>query len=55
MYIFLEPADYIIAIGGGSSIDTAKAVGIIIANPDFEDVVSLEGVAGTTNLSLIHI
>lgn len=42
-------ADYIIAIGGGSSIDTAKAVGIIIANPDFEDVVSLEGVAGTTN------
>lgn len=42
-------ADYIIAIGGGSSMDTAKAVGIIINNPDFADVVSLEGVAPTTN------
>ena len=31
-------ADYIIAIGGGSSMDTAKAIGIIIANPEFEDV-----------------
>ncbi len=42
-------ADYIIAIGGGSSMDTAKAVGIIIANPEFEDVRSLEGVAPTKN------
>ncbi len=42
-------ADYIIAIGGGSSMDTAKAIGIIINNPDFADVVSLEGVAPTTN------
>lgn len=42
-------ADYIIAIGGGSSIDTAKAVGIIIANPEFSDVRSLEGVAPTKN------
>ncbi len=39
--------DYIIAIGGGSSMDTAKAIGIIIANPEFEDVRSLEGVAPT--------
>ena len=42
-------ADYIIAIGGGSSMDTAKAIGIIIANPEFEDVRSLEGVAPTKN------
>lgn len=42
-------ADCIIAIGGGSSMDTAKAIGIIIKNPEFEDVVSLEGVARTTN------
>ena len=42
-------ADYIIAIGGGSSIDTAKAIGIIITNPEFEDVVSLEGGAPTKN------
>lgn len=42
-------ADYIIAIGGGSSMDTAKAIGIIINNPDFADVVSLEGVAPTKN------
>ncbi len=42
-------ADCIIAIGGGSSMDTAKAIGIIIRNPEFEDVVSLEGVAPTTN------
>ena len=42
-------ADCIVAIGGGSSIDTAKAVGIIITNPEFEDVRSLEGVAPTKN------
>ena len=42
-------ADYIIAIGGGSVIDTAKAVGIIINNPEFADVRSLEGVAPTKN------
>ena len=42
-------ADCIIAIGGGSSMDTAKAVGIIITNPDFADVRSLEGVAPTKN------
>ncbi len=42
-------ADYIITIGGGSSMDTAKAIGIIVANPEFEDVRSLEGVAPTKN------
>ncbi|MEG2774944.1 MAG: lactaldehyde reductase [Acetivibrio sp.] len=42
-------ADYIIAIGGGSSIDTAKGIGIIINNPEFGDVRSLEGVAPTKN------
>lgn len=42
-------ADYIVAIGGGSSMDTAKAVGIIINNPEFADVRSLEGVADTKN------
>ncbi|WP_054199281.1 lactaldehyde reductase [Clostridium baratii] len=42
-------ADYIIAVGGGSSMDTAKAIGIIINNKEFEDVVSLEGVAPTKN------
>lgn len=45
-------ADYLIAIGGGSSMDTAKAIGIIIANPDFADVRSLEGVAPTKNKSV---
>lgn len=45
-------ADYLIAIGGGSSMDTSKAIGIIIANPEFEDVRSLEGVAPTENPSV---
>ena len=45
-------ADYIIAIGGGSAIDTAKAIGIISNNPEFYDVVSLEGVAPTKNKSV---
>ena len=40
-------ADFIVAIGGGSSMDTSKAVGIIINNPEFADVTSLEGVANT--------
>lgn len=42
-------ADYIIAIGGGSSMDTSKAIGIIIENPEFEDVRSLEGLSPTKN------
>ena len=42
-------SDCIVAIGGGSSMDTAKAIGIIITNPEFADVRSLEGVAPTTN------
>ncbi len=45
-------ADYLIAIGGGSSMDTSKAIGIIINNPEFEDVRSLEGVAPTKNKSV---
>ncbi len=45
-------ADYIVAIGGGSSMDTAKAIGIIIANPEFADEVSLEGEAPTKNNSV---
>lgn len=45
-------ADGIVAVGGGSVMDTAKAVGIIIANPEFADVVSLEGVADTKNKSV---
>ena len=42
-------ADYFVAVGGGSSMDTAKAIGIIVANPEFADVRSLEGVAPTKN------
>lgn len=45
-------ADYLIAVGGGSSMDTAKAIGIIINNPEFADVRSLEGVADTKNKSI---
>ena len=45
-------ADYIIAVGGGSSIDTAKAIGIVMTNPEFSDIVSLEGLADTKNKSL---
>ena len=45
-------ADHIIAVGGGSSMDTAKAIGIIIKNPEFADVRSLEGVAPTTKASV---
>ena len=48
-------ADYMIAIGGGSSMDTAKAIGIIITNPEFEDVRSLEGVAPTKNPTVYTI
>ena len=45
-------ADYLIAIGGGSSMDTAKGIGIVIANPEVEDIRSLEGVAPTKNKSV---
>lgn len=45
-------ADYIIAIGGGSSMDTSKGIGVVIANPDFYDIRSLEGVADTKNKSV---
>lgn len=45
-------ADILIAIGGGSSIDTAKAIGIVTANPEFSDIVSLEGCAPTKNKSV---
>ncbi len=48
-------ADMIVTIGGGSSMDTAKAIGIIINNPEFEDVVSLEGVAPTKNHAVFTI
>ena len=45
-------ADVLVAVGGGSSIDTAKAIGIIMTNPDKEDIVSLEGAVNTKNKSL---
>lgn len=45
-------ADFMVAIGGGSSIDTSKAIGIIVNNPEFADVVSLEGVADTKQRSV---
>ena len=45
-------ADFIVAIGGGSSMDTAKGIGIVVRNPEFSDIVSLEGVADTKNKSL---
>lgn len=48
-------ADYMIAVGGGSSMDTGKAVGIIINNPEFADVRSLEGVAPTKNPTVFTI
>ena len=48
-------ADYLIAIGGGSSMDTAKAIGIIINNPEFADVRSLEGVAPTKKHAVFTI
>ena len=47
-----EAIDVIVALGGGSSIDTAKAAGIILTNPEFDDVVSLDGVAPTKNKSM---
>ena len=48
-------ADYMIAVGGGSSMDTGKAIGIIINNPEFADVRSLEGVAPTKNPTVYTI
>lgn len=48
----LSGADFILAIGGGSSIDTSKAIGIITNNPEFSDVISLEGLALTQRKSV---
>ena len=48
-------ADSIVTIGGGSAMDTAKAIGVIIANPEFADVRSLEGVASTKNHAVFTI
>ncbi len=48
-------ADYMITVGGGSSMDTGKAIGIIINNPEFEDVRSLEGAAPTKNATVFTI
>ena len=48
-------ADYMITVGGGSSMDTGKAIGIIINNPEFADVRSLEGVAPTKNRTVYTI
>lgn len=48
-FVKVAEADCLIAIGGGSPIDTAKAIGIILTNPEFSDVISLEGVADTKN------
>ncbi len=45
-------ADFIVAIGGGSSMDTAKGIGIVVRNPEFSDIISLEGVADTKKKSL---
>lgn len=45
-------ADFILALGGGSAIDTAKGIGIVVANPEFYDIVSLEGTADTKNKSI---
>lgn len=48
----MNNVDVIVAVGGGSAIDTAKAIGIIMTNPEFDDVVSLDGVANTKNKAL---
>lgn len=45
-------ADFLLALGGGSAIDTAKGIGIVVANPEFYDIVSLEGTADTKNKSI---
>lgn len=51
----VSEADYMITVGGGSSMDTGKAIGIIINNPEFEDVRSLEGIAPTKNPTVFTI